>query len=99
MQDSGWKARLDILRDAVKRNMLDKLVGHGWEASIVREVAAGEYVVVKASRGGAERSAAVLYSSATSNNVYKQLAGEVSVIFLTDSRTWLSHSLWGYPFP
>jgi hypothetical protein len=81
MQDSGWKARLDILRDAVKRNMLDKLVGHGWEASIVREVAAGEYVIVKASRGGAERSAAVLYSSATSNNVYKQLAGEVSVIF------------------
>ena len=81
MQDSGWKARLDILRDAVKRNMLDKLVGHGWEASIVREVAAGEYVVVKASRGGAERSAAVLYSSATSNNVYKQLAGEVSVNF------------------
>ncbi|WP_053183728.1 YaaC family protein [Pseudomonas thivervalensis] len=81
MQDSGWKARLDILRDAVKRNMLDKLVGHGWEASIIREVAAGEYVVVKASRGGAERSAAVLYSSATSNSVYKQLAGEVSVIF------------------
>lgn len=29
MQDSGWKARLDILRDAVKRNILDKLVGAG----------------------------------------------------------------------
>src|SRR6516165_4525827 len=77
--DAGAKARLDILRSDAERKMLDPLRTHGWTASIEREFSDG--LILTAERGGHAHRVAVIYSSATDNRVYKQLAEQVERIY------------------
>lgn len=81
MNDFGWKMRSDILKSAAENQILDPLRRHGWTAAIERIEQAGEYIVVAASRNGLTRKAALLYSSATDNAVYKLLETEVDTTF------------------
>lgn len=73
--------RLALLRSKVERGMLNPLRKHGWQCTITDEVEAGEYILVSAERGGAAKSCAVLYTSATDYAVYRQLAGQTDAIF------------------
>jgi hypothetical protein len=77
--DAGAKARLDILRRDAERKMLDPLRMHGWTASIEREFADG--LILTAERGGHPHRVALIYSSATDNRVYRQLAEQVERIY------------------
>jgi hypothetical protein len=77
--DAGANARLDILRRDAERKMLDPLRMHGWTASIEREFADG--LILTAERGGYAHRVALIYSSATDNRVYKQLAEQVERIY------------------
>jgi hypothetical protein len=81
MTTTGWERRLAILRRDVETQILSPLRTHGWVAQIVSEVEKGEYVLVEASRGEAQRRCAVLYSTAVANSVYKQLDQRVDHIF------------------
>lgn len=79
---SGWESRLAILRRDTESKLLAPLRTHQWTATIDREVEQGEYLIVKAERAGVEHRVAVMYTSATSNAVYKALASEVEHIFI-----------------
>jgi hypothetical protein len=81
MNDNGWMQRLNILRQSAEQNVLRPLRTHGWEVTISDEAKAGEYIVLHASRGDTAKTAAILYSSATDNAVYKRLDGSVDAIF------------------
>ena len=74
--------RLALLRDKLERDLLAPLREHSWQCAIAAEVDPGEYILVKAERGGIEKSCAVLYSSATGYEVYRQLAGQVDALFI-----------------
>jgi hypothetical protein len=77
--EAGAKARLDILRRDAQHKMLDPLRMHGWVASIEREFSDG--LILTAERGGHAHRVALIYSSATDNRVYKQLAEQVERIY------------------
>ena len=77
--DAGAKARVDILRRDAERKMLDPLRTHGWTGSIEREISDG--LILTAERGGHSHRVALIYSSATDNRVYKQLAEQVERIY------------------
>ncbi len=79
---SGWESRLAILRRDTESKLLAPLRTHRWTATIDREVEQGEYLIVKAERAGVEHRVAVMYTSATSNAVYKALAPQVEHIFI-----------------
>lgn len=80
MNDNGWMQRLNILRQSVEQNLLRPLRTHGWQVAVSDEAQAGEYIVVRASRGDTAKTAAILYSSATDNAVYKRLDGSVDAL-------------------
>jgi hypothetical protein len=77
--DTGAKARLDILRRDAENKMLDPLRMHGWTVCVEREFSDG--LVLTAERGGHTHRVALIYSSATDNRVYKQLAEQVERIY------------------
>jgi hypothetical protein len=79
--DTAWKQRLAILKTQVENTVIGPLRYHGWTVAIEHEVPAGEYIIVKAERGGYVRSCGILYSCATDNNVYKALESQVDAIF------------------
>ena len=62
--DTGWQARLEILRRNGDNKILSKLKTHGWTASITSEVSKGDYIIIEASRGGHTHKCALMYSSA-----------------------------------
>jgi hypothetical protein len=78
---TGWESRLAILRGEVEQKILTPLRQHSWTIHDTREVEHGEYIVLDAERAGHRHKVGVLYSSATRNDVYKVLAGEVEHIF------------------
>lgn len=77
--DAGAKARLEILRRHAEHKILDPLRTHGWTASIEREFADG--LILTAERGGHPHRVALIYSSATDNRIYRQLAEQVERIY------------------
>lgn len=79
---AGWESRLAILRRDTESNLLSPLRTHGWTATIECEIEQGEYLIVKAVRAGVEHRVAIMYTSATSNAVYKALASQVEHIFI-----------------
>ncbi|MBU6453405.1 MAG: hypothetical protein KGS72_16615 [Cyanobacteria bacterium REEB67] len=81
MQDSGRETRMSILRRAIEQQIVKPFMTHGWEAEISSEESDGEYIVVTAKKAGAIKKVALLYSSATANNVYKKLDTQVDQIF------------------
>ncbi|OIQ91712.1 hypothetical protein GALL_263430 [mine drainage metagenome] len=80
--DSGARMRLNLLRQGAERKVLEPLRLHGWIAAVERESAGGEeFLILTAARGDASHRVALLYSCASSNALYKQLATEVEHIF------------------
>ncbi len=59
--------------------MLAPLRTHGWTVSVTRESPDG--LILEAERGGHHHKIALIYSSATDNRVYKQLAEQVEHIY------------------
>lgn len=79
LRDAGDKMRLDSLRRDAERLILEPLRTHGWTALIEREFVDG--LILTAERGEILHRLALIYSSATDNRVYKQLAEQVEHIF------------------
>jgi hypothetical protein len=95
----GWESRLAILRSDTESKLFAPLRTHGWTASIEREVAQGEYLVVKAERAGVEHRVAIMYTSATKNAVYKALASQVEHIFIKGELHKLESYAYGITTP
>jgi hypothetical protein len=79
--DTGAKQRMDMLKNDAARKILDPLATHGWSAQIERTVEGGDYLIIKAERGGQQYKVGFLYTSATDNRIYQSLAREVEYIF------------------
>jgi hypothetical protein len=79
--DTGWNMRLEILRRDAEQKVLEPLRKHGWAAAIEGEFKDGELLILSAERGGHRHRVALLYSSATGNQTYKQLAQQVEHIY------------------
>jgi hypothetical protein len=79
--NNGWNLRLNVLRRTAEHDFLAPLRMHAWTATIEREVAEGEYLLIAAERGGHRHVIALLYTSATDNAVYKRAALEAEHIF------------------
>ena len=71
--DPGLKMRFDILLQAAEAQIGELLRRHGWVVEIENAEQPAEYAVVCATRYGVTRRAALLYSSATNNSVYRHL--------------------------
>ncbi|MBI4720124.1 MAG: hypothetical protein HY770_02635 [Chitinivibrionia bacterium] len=80
--NTGWEARLAILRQDAESKMLVPLRTHNWTVAIEREVENGEYLIINAKRGGIKHCVAIMYTSGTKNTVYKPLARLVEHIFI-----------------
>lgn len=79
---AGWETRLAILRQDAEQKILSPLRTHAWTAAIENEVEHGEYLIIKAARGGQSHCIALMYSSATKNEVYRSLSVQVEHIFI-----------------
>ncbi len=97
--NSGWDSRLQILRRDAENKILSKLKTHGWKAVIVTEVLKGEYLIIEASRGGHSHKIALMYSSATNNNIYKSLQNQVEHIFIHGDLYKLESFAYGITIP
>ena len=73
--------RLTILRREIDEWVLKPLRSCGWSASTIREVDYGDYIEIAASRKTVIIRIAVLYSSGTSNAIYRELSDRVDHIF------------------
>ena len=81
MGGTGVEKRMEILRDAGTQQILKPFQTHGWHTTVSVEDSDGEYLVIEAEKTGVTRRVALLYSSATSNLVYKKLDTTVDHIF------------------
>ncbi|WP_454812163.1 YaaC family protein [Labrys neptuniae] len=97
--DTGLNPRLAILREKVEMSIISPLKHHGWTASIEREVLEGEYLIVKAERGGHVRTCGILYSCATDNRIYKSLESQVGAIFFQGQPYHLESYAYGIQKP
>lgn len=81
MTDPGAQIRLDALKREADRHMIEPLRNHGWEVSIEQATPGSDLMILSASRAGSVRRLALIYSSATDNNVYRSLAERVDQIY------------------
>ncbi len=96
---TGWDARLAILKRDAEEKLIGPLNTHGWTSSIEREVENGEYLLIKAERGGHVHRVAIMYTSATKNAVYKELATQVEHIFIKGELYKLESYAYGIDTP
>jgi hypothetical protein len=96
---SGWEGRLAILRRDAEQSLLSPLRTHGWTAMISREVEQGEYLIIEAERAGYRHQIALMYTSATANSVYKDLAPKVEHIFIKGQLYKLNAYAYGIETP
>ena len=82
MGGPGVEARMSILRQAAEQQILKPLQDHGWEPTVTSEVTGGEYLVIRAQKADKVHAIAFLYTSATANQIYKVLEGQVEHIFV-----------------
>jgi hypothetical protein len=98
--DTGGQLRLQILRGRAEEKILAPLRKHGWSAKILREIEADSgYLVIEAERAGARHRVAMLYASATRNEVYRQLAAETEHIYLNGAPYMLESFTGGITTP
>lgn len=83
--DSGWQRRLEILKRDAESKIMSKLRLHGWKSEVIEEVSKGDYIVIETSRNCYRHKIALLYSSSTSNDIYKILEKKVEHIFINGS--------------
>ncbi|MDR3451135.1 MAG: hypothetical protein P4M15_15555 [Alphaproteobacteria bacterium] len=73
--------RLAILRRDIEQSVLKPLRSHGWTADMVAEFDHHDSIEIEASKRNVKVRIAVLYSSATDNAHYRELATRVERIF------------------
>lgn len=97
--DTGWQARLKILKNDAERKIISHLTTHGWISTIVSEVSKGDYIVIETSRGGHTHKLALMYSAGTANEIYKGLQGQVDHIFINGDLYKLGSFAYGIKTP
>ena len=80
-RNSPVNPRLSLLRREIEQTVLKPFRSHGWSADIVRETDCADCIEIAAERESVATRIAVLYSSATSNETYRELANRVDHIF------------------
>ncbi len=73
--------RLGLLRRDVEEKVLSPFRSHGWSATIVHEDGRHDCIEIHADRQAVQTRIAVLYSSGTSNDTYKDLSNRVERVF------------------
>lgn len=76
----GVEARMKILEETVERDILDALNHQGWSGRIAERNEAGEYIVVEASKGGALKKVALLYTPSMDRAHLQRLDATVDAI-------------------
>jgi hypothetical protein len=78
--NTGKAQRLAILRRDAEQKFVAPLEIHGWTTTI-SESPVGEFLLVKAQKGGHIHTVALFYTSATDNQVYRLAATQAEHIF------------------
>lgn len=72
--DDGWLGRSAILSSKMNDEIVKKLRDKGWQChDFGQPIKSGEYITVQASKNCKDIGIALLYSCATSNEIYKKL--------------------------
>jgi hypothetical protein len=95
----GVEARLQLLREAAKQQVLKPLETHGWAARIESEHSVGEYFIIEATKETKTHRIALLYTSATANGIYKALDGSVEHIFTNGALYLIDKFAYGITTP
>jgi hypothetical protein len=98
-KDLGWKMRSDVLLRDAENKLLAPLRNHGWSVEVERVESAGEYVVIVAERNDIRRRAALLYTSATDNGVFRRLDDEVDLTLFNGQQYMLGEFSHGVTRP
>lgn len=80
--DTGWGARLEILKRDAETYLLAPLRSHGWRATIERAVQPGEYLLIVAERGGVTRRLTFFFST-TQDHAMRVLGGQLPDAIVT----------------
>ena len=80
-QRTSANPRLQLLRRDLDQTVIKRFRAHGWRVNIVREIDQADCIEISADKGGVGTRIAVLYSSATSNDEYREIANRVDHIF------------------
>ena len=78
--DPGKQSRMAILEEKAERDIFRFLQEHGWTGAVLEREPDGEYLVIEAVRADVRRRFALIYTTATKNEVYKRLEGKVEAI-------------------
>ena len=97
--DTGKKKRFDILTRDAELKILSPLRTHGWKCDEPEQVADGEYIILRATKGEAKHTVALMYTSGTKNAVYKRLDGQVERIFINGQLDKLEPFAYGTSTP
>lgn len=73
--------RLDVLKRDAQQHMIDPLQHHGWTVTIEQATPGPDLMILNASKAGITRTFALIYSAATDNTVYANLAKCVGQIY------------------
>lgn len=71
--DDGWHLRAAKLSSVAMKEIAKPLARAGWNVKVSDPIKPGEYILVDANSGDRKMRVSLLYSCATSNEVYKEL--------------------------
>lgn len=95
--NDGRDLRLNILRRDADAKMFGPLRTHGWNAKIDQE--GYDFLIIVAERGDQTRRAALLYSAATDNKIYKALEQRADCIFFNGEPSQTGNYAYGVSKP
>jgi hypothetical protein len=95
----GIEKRMAILRGAADQQIVKPFRTHGWIPEITDAKEDGEYLIITATKEGATRRVALLYSSATDNRYYKLLETKVDRIFTNGELYMIDNFAYGLKNP
>jgi hypothetical protein len=99
MGGAGVELRMKLLRDAADQQLVKPFRTHGWTVTVSSESLSGEYLIVEATKSGATRRVALLYTSATDNRHYKELDAAVDHIFTNGALYHINSFAYGITRP
>lgn len=73
MAGVGVEQRMAILQRAIDQQSIKPFETHGWTVGVEEKNEQAEYIIVMATKEAVVRRVALLYTSATANNIFKQL--------------------------
>ncbi|MRT40095.1 hypothetical protein GJV09_01980 [Enterobacteriaceae bacterium RIT702] len=79
--DDGWLLRSGILSDLMDKEIIKSLRNNGWQCGdFIDPIKDGEYITVSASKNGKIIKVALLYSCASSRQLYEKLSVDCDAI-------------------